>query len=67
MNADYAIYSVIAPMIFLVMWKHSMAPCLDPNLGLVPADYIAAQVDVIVRGVRAETATATANKGKKST
>ena len=55
-NLDYAIYSVIAPMLFLIMWKHSMAPCLDSSLALVPADYIASQADVIVKGLLAETA-----------
>ena len=51
LNVDYAIYSVIAPMLFLIMWKHSMAPCLDSSLALVPADYIASQADIIAHGM----------------
>jgi TetR/AcrR family transcriptional regulator len=53
-NLDYAIYSVIAPMIFLIMWKHSMAPCLDghgPGAALDPLEYVRSQVDILLGGL----------------
>ncbi len=53
-NLDYAIYSVIAPLLFLVMWKHSMAPCLggkDLDSALDPLSYIDSQVDILLTGL----------------
>ncbi len=53
-NLDYAIYSVIAPMIFLIMWKHSMAPCLaghGPAATLDPLEYVHSQVDILLSGL----------------
>lgn len=51
MNLDYAIYSVIAPMIFLVLSKHSAGICGDPALLGNAEKYIAAQVDTILYGL----------------
>jgi TetR/AcrR family transcriptional regulator len=52
LNMDYAVYSVIAPLMFLTMWKHSLGACsieapLDPN------GYINSQADIIVNGILA--------------
>jgi len=50
LNVDYTLYSLIAPMIFIIMWKHSMAPCC----GMTPIDphtFIANQADVLLRGL----------------
>jgi TetR/AcrR family transcriptional regulator len=51
MPLDYAVYSLIAPMIFLLMWKHSMAPCCPPSQRLDPITFIDTQVDLILRGM----------------
>ncbi|QIM50969.1 TetR/AcrR family transcriptional regulator [Hydrogenophaga crocea] len=48
---DYAVYSLIAPMIFLLMWKHSMTPCCPPSERLDPITFIDTQVDLILRGM----------------
>jgi len=48
---DYAVYSLIAPMIFLLMWKHSMSPCCPPSMQLDPVTFIDTQVDLILRGM----------------
>ncbi len=56
-NLDYAIYSVIAPMQFLIMWKHSMAPCLTQSMALVPEDYIRVQAELITNGLLRRDAT----------
>lgn len=53
LDLDHATYSVVAPMIFLILWKHAMAPCLNAAGQLVPADYLAAQADVILSGLLA--------------
>ncbi len=53
-NLDLAIYSVIAPMIFLIMWKHSMAPCLrsGANYALLdPHEYLRSQADILLNGL----------------
>jgi TetR/AcrR family transcriptional regulator len=52
LNMDYAVYSVIAPLMFLTMWKHSLANC-SLEAPLDPKDYINSQADIIVRGILA--------------
>ncbi len=52
LNMDYAVYSVIAPLIFLTMWKHSLGAC-SVEAQLDPKDYIDSQADIIVNGVLA--------------
>ncbi|MDI1239681.1 MAG: TetR/AcrR family transcriptional regulator [Polaromonas sp.] len=62
MDLDHAIYSVIAPMIFLILAKHSAGTCADPGLPGNAAKYIATQVDTILHGI---CATPTTDKAKK--
>lgn len=50
-DMKYGVYTVLAPMMFLVTWKHSFGPCLDNSQALVPEDYIAQQVDTILHGL----------------
>ncbi len=58
LDMDFAVFSVIAPMIFLVMWKHSMGPCTaDANLD--PLRFITSQADILLHGVLAAPASAT--------
>ena len=52
MPLDYAVHSLIAPMIFLLMWKHSMAPCCPPAQRIEPLAFIDTQVDLILRGMQ---------------
>ncbi len=51
MDLDYAVYSVIAPMIFLILAKHSSATCADASLPVNAEKYIATQVDTILYGM----------------
>ena len=50
-NLDYAVYLVLAPMIFLMMWKHSVGACIPDSLGLRPELYIDAQIDNVLHGL----------------
>lgn len=54
-NLDYAIYSLISPMIFIIMWKHSMAPCCpkgdEGQLNIDPQTFIANQADILLNGL----------------
>jgi TetR/AcrR family transcriptional regulator len=52
LNMDYAVYSVIAPLMFLTMWKHSLGAC-SADAQLDPKNYINSQADIIVRGILA--------------
>jgi AcrR family transcriptional regulator len=51
MPLDYAVYSLIAPMIFLLMWKHAMTPCAPPSQQIDPLTFIDTQVDLILSGM----------------
>jgi TetR/AcrR family transcriptional regulator len=51
MDLDYAIFSLSAPMIFLIMMKHSLAPCAPQDYPLDPARYIDSQVDTLLHGM----------------
>jgi TetR/AcrR family transcriptional regulator len=49
-DIDYAIYSLIAPMIFLIMMKHSLGACVPQGYPLDPDRYIASQVETLLHG-----------------
>ena len=49
-DMDYAIYSLIAPMTFLIMMKHSIGACVPQGYPLDPERYIAAQIDTMLNG-----------------
>lgn len=53
LDMDYAPFSVLAPMIFLMMWKHSMGPCMatGEKQKLDPERYIHHQVENLLRGL----------------
>ncbi len=51
LHLDYAVYSLIAPMIFLLMWKHSMSACTPSSAPIDPLSFIDTQVDLLLRGM----------------
>jgi TetR/AcrR family transcriptional regulator len=51
MDLDYAVYSVIAPMIYLVLAKHSMNVCMRDDQLIEPEKYIAAQLANLLYGM----------------
>jgi AcrR family transcriptional regulator len=53
MDIDHAIYSVVAPMVFLMLWKHSAMVCVDGASALDPEKYVAVQADVVINGLSA--------------
>ncbi|MBA4262843.1 MAG: TetR family transcriptional regulator, partial [Comamonadaceae bacterium] len=53
MDLDLAVYSLIAPMIFLLTWKHSMAPCCPPADQIEPEAFIDTQVNLLLHGMLA--------------
>jgi len=50
LDLQYGVHVVLAPMIFLVMWKHSLGACLPAQTRIVPETYIRFQIDTISRG-----------------
>jgi TetR/AcrR family transcriptional regulator len=51
MNLDYAVYSIIAPVTFLMIAKHSEGVCCSRMFELNPEKYIAAQLNTILYGL----------------
>jgi TetR/AcrR family transcriptional regulator len=47
----YGIYSILAPMVFLNMWKHGNGSCGDARVTLDPQQFIAAQLNTILLGL----------------
>ncbi|MES2936607.1 MAG: TetR/AcrR family transcriptional regulator [Pseudomonadota bacterium] len=50
LDLDYAIFSITAPMIFLIMMKHSLGVCVPHEYELDPERYIASQVETLLYG-----------------
>jgi AcrR family transcriptional regulator len=50
-DVDHAIYAVIAPMVFLMLWKHSSAICVDGETELDPEKYLEIQADTVLYGL----------------
>ena len=53
LDLNYAVYSLIAPMIYLIICKHSTGICMPGNITLDPKKYIDSQVNVILHGMGA--------------
>jgi TetR/AcrR family transcriptional regulator len=50
-HIENAVYSLIAPMIFLLMWKHSMAPCCPAAEQIDPPAFLESQVSLLLQGM----------------
>ena len=59
LDLGQAVYTVVAPMIFLMMWKHSMGACAASAEIVDPERFIHMQVDVLLHGTTAPTHTPT--------
>jgi len=53
LDLDHAIYTLTAPMIFLMMWKHSLGACASEANIRDPEDFLRVQVDVLLNGLLA--------------
>lgn len=67
MDLEYAVYSLIAPMIFLLMWQHSLAPCCPAQQQIEPLAFIDNQLDLLLGGMLAPPAAARAAGPRKFT
>ena len=51
MDTHNAVYTLIAPMIFLMMWKHSIGACAMSANIIDPQKFIHMQVDMLLNGM----------------
>ncbi|MGV3570121.1 MAG: TetR family transcriptional regulator [Ramlibacter sp.] len=51
LDVEYAVFSISAPMIFLIMMKHSLGACVPQEYPVDPERYIASQVEILLRGM----------------
>jgi AcrR family transcriptional regulator len=51
LDIDYAVFNIVAPMIFLIMMKHSLGACVPQDYPLDPQRYLDAQVDILLHGL----------------
>jgi len=51
LDLDYAVYSIVAPMVYLIMMKHSLAPCAPQDYPLDPYRYIESQLETLLMGL----------------
>ena len=56
LDLNYAIYSVVAPMIFLILAKHSAGICVRHDTPLEPHQFIASQLAIVLHGLSATSA-----------
>lgn len=52
-DVDHAIYLILAPMIFLMLWQHAGSACVDPASTFDPHKYLALQTETVIRGLSA--------------
>ena len=50
LDLQYATYMVLSPMIFLVMWQHSLGPCTTSSTPLMPQQFLDMQLDILLHG-----------------
>ncbi|WP_374355234.1 TetR family transcriptional regulator [Limnohabitans sp.] len=50
-DMDLTVHSVLAPLLFLVTWKHSMAPCCPSSQQIDPETFIRHHTELLVRGL----------------
>ena len=50
-DLDYAVFGVVAPMIFLIMMKHSLGACSPQDYPLDPLRYVETQTELLLQGL----------------
>lgn len=67
LDLDYAVYTIVAPMMYLILAKHSAGICVINAAELAPQKYIATQLSAILHGLSTVAAAPSPDKEKKST
>lgn len=50
-DIDQAVFAVVAPMMFLIMHRHSLAGCAGADIALDPTRYLDIQADLLLQGM----------------
>ncbi len=51
-DVEYAVFSMLAPIMFLIMWKHSLSGCCPSGEKIEPLRYLSVQADIVAHGLR---------------
>lgn len=51
MDIEYTTFSLVAPMVFLIMMKHSLGACVPQEMPLDPLRYVEAQLETLLHGL----------------
>ena len=51
LDLDYAVFAVVAPMVYLMLAKHATGVCVSNDIHLDPKKYIATQLSTILYGL----------------
>jgi AcrR family transcriptional regulator len=51
LDLDYAVFSIVAPMVFLIMMKHSLGACQPQDYPLDPQRYVDSQLEILLEGL----------------
>ena len=51
MDMKYGVYTVLGPMLFVALWKHSYGTLSNADDHLIPQEYLMAQLDAILFGL----------------
>jgi len=51
LDLNYAVYSVVAPMVYLILSQHSAGVCMPNDFSLDPKKYIASQLRIVLNGI----------------
>lgn len=51
LDIQYGVYAVLAPLLYLSMWKHSLAGRATADAHMVPEDFIAFQANALLHGL----------------
>lgn len=54
MDMKYGVYTVLGPMLFVALWKHSYGTLSNADDHLIPQEYLMAQLDAILYGLSAQ-------------
>lgn len=50
-DVELTLHSVMSPLLFLVMWKHSMGPCCPSHEQIAPEAFITQHAQLLARGL----------------
>jgi TetR/AcrR family transcriptional regulator len=50
-DVEYTVFSLVAPMVYLTMMKHSVGACVPHDFEVDPARYVETQADNLLRGL----------------